>query len=331
MNQVQRRKLLLGAGALMLVPLASAQQPSATPSYVIGVLAYATPADFKPQLLPFMGGLRAAGLVEGRNLRVEYRFADYDQHKIGRLAKELVRAGVQLIYAPQPWAVRGAKSATMSIPIVFSAVNDPVGAEFVQSLARPGGNITGVSIASAELTAKRVQLMREMFPQAQRFAVMYDKDAAAACQIELTDIRQASRSLEVDVLEYPYRSRSELPRTFERAQSADIAAALVPTTYETLRFGSELRAEAASSQIPVVHASSVPVEAGGLMSYGPRESWASRRAADYVVKILRGARPADLPIEQPTTYELIVNLKTARAMNVRVPLSILLRADRVIE
>jgi putative ABC transport system substrate-binding protein len=331
MTRFKRRDLILGMVALTVAPSASAQLWPAAGDYSIGVLAYATQADFRPQLRPFIEGLRDAGLVEGRNLRIEYRFADYDQHKIGRLAGELVRAGVQLIYAPQPWAVRGAQSATKSIPIVFSAVNDPVGAEFVQSLARPGGNITGISIASADLTAKRVQLMREMFPAAQRFAIMYDKDAAQACQIELTDIRQASRSLAVDVLEYPYHSRGELPRAFERAQSARIAAALVPTTYETRRFGSTLQAESSASHIPVIHASSGPVEAGGLMSYGPSEAWAARRAADYVVKILKGARPADLPIEQPTSYELIINMKTARTMGIRIPPSILVRADRVIE
>ena len=316
--------------ALVSAPVATSQTLSSQ-NYVIGVLEFGTRIGFDEYVVSFKEGLREAGLVEGGNLRIEYRFADNDKYKLKRLAGELVRSKVHLIYAPTILEVLGAKSATSTIPIVFSAINDPVGAELVTSLARPGGNITGVSTANSELTSKRVQLMREMFPGSARFGVIYDEDTAHACQIELTDIRNAAKTLLIDVREYPYVSNVELDKTFERAQRANIAAALVPTVYETRRFGAALLSQSTVGRLPLIYADAAPVEAGGLMSYGPQSGWATRRAASYVAKILAGAKPADLAIEQPSRYELIVNMKAARTMGVQVPQSVLLRADRVIE
>ena len=330
MSQVERRKFLLAAGALIAAPLAGAQQPPAG-GYLIGILEYGTRADFEPSLALFKEALREGEFVEGRNLRIEYRFADNDYRKIDRLGEDLVRAKVQVIYAPTTWAVYAAQAATKTIPIVFSGVNDPVAIRVVQSLSKPGGNITGVSLASGELTSKRVQLMRELFPSARRFGFVYDEDAAKACQIELKDVGRAGQQLGVEVSNYRYRTKGDLESVFEGAKRAKLAAVLVPTTYETQRVGGELLPQSSGSRIPTIHSGSEAVEAGGLMSYGPVHGWASRRAGNYVVRILKGTMPAELPVERPTTYELVINLKTARAMGITIPQSILLRADRVIE
>ena len=330
MSQVGRRKFLLATGAFLAAPYAQGQQTPA-PGHVIGILEYGTSAGFEQIIVPFKEGLREGGLVEGRNLRIEYRFSDYDYRKINRLAEDLVRAKVQVIYAPGPWGVHAAKAATTMIPIVFSGVNDPVVLKFVQSLARPGGNITGVSLASHEMTKKRVELLREMFPSARRLGVIFEKEAAEACQIELKEIAEAGRQLGVEVREYSYLETADLQGAFESAQRAQIAAVLIPTTSETRRLAGNLVVQSVGSRIPTVHDSMEAVEAGGLMSYGPQLGWGGRRAGNYVARILKGAKPADLPVEQPRTYELAINLKTARAMGVKIPQSILLRADRVIE
>lgn len=330
MGLIGRRNFVLAAGALFAVGRTDAQQPPVR-SHLIGILQQGTRADSEPEFVAFREGLREGGFVEGQNLRIEYRFADYDYRKLDRLAAELVRAKVQVIYAPTTWPAYAAQAATKTIPIVFSGVNDPVHVKLVQSLARPGGNITGVSQASSDLTAKRVELMRELFPGGVRLGVVYDEDAAKACNLELRDIGNAGKKLGVEVRQFPYAARTDLEGTFEKAKRANIAALLVPTTYETRRFGAELALQSTSSRIPMVHSGSAPVEAGGLMSYGPERDWAPRRAGNYVARILKGAKPSDLPVERPMTYELVVNLKTAHAMGIKIPQTVLLRADRVIE
>ena len=330
MNRLDRRCFILAAGALLAAPLAAGQQ--ARPGIrAVGVLGFGTRAEYESELAAFREGLREGGFVEGENLRFEYRFAEHDYRKIDRLAEDLVRAQIEVIYAPTTWAVHGAKSATRTIPIVFTGVNDPVALKFVQSLARPGGNITGISPATHELTAKRVQLMREIFPAAGRLGVIYDKDAARACQVELGEIISAGRQLGVEVRGYPYLEKAELQSAFRSAQGEKIAAVLVTTTIEARRYGSEMIAGSTASRLPMVHGDRNAVEAGGLMSYGPPHGWAPRRAGHYAARILKGAKPADLPVERPMTYELVINLKTARAMDVKIPPSVLLRADRVIE
>lgn len=330
MIQANRRKLMLAGAALIAAPFVRAQaKPDATP--LIGVLEYGSSADFARSLAFFKEGLREGGFVEGRNLRVEYRFADYDYRKINRLAEELVRAKVQVIYAPLPWAVHGAKAATSRIPIVFSGVTDPVQIKFVQSFARPGGNITGVANTSAELTTKRMQLMRELFPAASRLGIVYDEDAAKACQVELDELQGASKILGVAVSRFPYQDKSDLAAIFARGQRSGVAAVLVPTAIDARRAGAELAAQTSVSKIPAVYSTADAVDAGGLMSYGPPPGWADKRAAGYVVRILNGTAPQDLPVEMPSTYELVINLKTARAMGVKVPQTIMLRANRVIE
>jgi len=330
MSVIDRREFMLAASALLVAQEVLAQRPPDRVR-VIGILEYASRAGIESSLPAFKNGLREGGFVEGKNLRIEYRFADYDHRKLDRLAEALVRAKVEVIYAPSTWPTRAAHAATKTIPIVFSAVNDPVPHKFVQSLARPGGNVTGVSLASADLTAKRVQLMREVFSGSGGLGVVYDADSAKACGIELREIDTAARQLGVEVQRLPYAKRADLDSAFARARRTKVLAMLVPTTYETRRFGPELVAQSSSSGIPLMHAGSDAVEAGGLMSYGPEAGWAPRRAGNYVARILNGTKPADLPVERPDRYELVINLKTARALGLKFPQSIVVRADRVID
>lgn len=330
MSAIDRRKFVLAAAALLVT-----QQPFAQRApnrvHVIGILEYASRAGFEALLPAFRDGLREGGFAEDKNLRIEYRFADYDYRKLDRLAEELVRAKVEVIYAPSTWPTRAAHAATKTIPIVFSGVNDPVPHRFVQSLARPGGNVTGVSLASADLTAKRVQLLREVFSGSGRLGVVYDADSAKACGIELREIEAAAKQLGVEVQPLPYAAKADLDGAFAKARQTNVLAMLVPTSYETRRFGPDLVAQSSSSRIPLMHAGRDAVEAGGLMSYGPEAAWGPRRAGYYVARILGGARPADLPVERPDRYELVINLKTARALGLKIPPSILLRADSIIE
>jgi len=326
-----RRVALLATVATLLVSPCTIARPQTNSVATIGILHGATRADAGAEIVVLLTSLREAGFVEGRNLRVEYRFADYDFQKLYPMAEELVRAKVQLIYAPTTWSVAAAQAATHAIPIVFSGVNDPVGRGLIDALARPGGNTTGVSLASAELTAKRVQLMRELFPEAGRLGLVYDKEAAKECGIELREVEAAGEQLGVGVEMLPYVEKSGLADAFGKARRAGIPGLLVPTTYETRRFGEDLRNQALATGVPLIYASSAAVEAGGLISYGPAREWAWRRAAHYITRILDGARPSELPVERPTRYELVINLKTARAIGFKVPQSILLRADRVIE
>lgn len=330
MTGLGRRRFLLGTGALIALQGVHAQQAPG-PGALVGYLDYGARDNFAVRPGPFLDGLREGGFVEGRNLRIEYRFAGYDYRKIDRFAEDLVRAKVQVIYAPGPWGVLAAKAASSSIPIVFSQVNDPVALGFVKSLARPAGNITGTTNASHELVRKRVDLMREMFPTAGRLGVLFDEDMATACRIEVEQIGRAGRQLGVEMREYPYVEKTELQRAFENARSERVEAVLIPTTTETRRFASDLVVGSVRSRVPTIHETADAVVTGGLMSYGPTVGWGEHRAGQYVARILKGAKPADLPVEAPTTYELAINLKTARLMDVRIPPSILLRADRVIE
>lgn len=330
MNAIDRRRFVLATGALLAVRPALGQRPTER-RHLIGLLVPSTRADSVSGLAAFGEGLREGGFVEGQNLRIESRFADYDYRKLRRLAEDLVRAQVEVIYAPATWTAYAAQAATKTIPIVFSGVNDPVSIKLVQSLARPGGNITGVSDAYAGLTAKRVELMRELFRDAGRLGVVYDEETAKACLLELKDIGNAGKKLGVDLHQLPYTDRANLESAFKTAQRENIAALLIPTTYESRRYGAELTLQSSSSRVPIVHSSSEAVEAGGLMSYGPERNWGPRRAGNYVARLLKGAKPGELPVEQPRKYELVINLKTAKALGIEIPQSILLRADRVIE
>jgi putative ABC transport system substrate-binding protein len=299
--------------------------------YTVGVLSLSSRAGVERYLDDFREGLREEGFAEGRNVKFEYRYGDHDFRKVERLAGDLVRLKVDAIFAPSTWAVHGAKAATSTIPIVFTNVNDPVVVKFVDSLAKPGRNITGVSIASVELTGKRLQLLKDAFPSAKRIGILYNEEMFRACRTEMNDIDRLGKQLGLEVERIPYVDRSDIVKAFEAAGSSRVEAMLIPATTSYPEYSSDVVLLSASGRMPTIYEHREAVDHGGLMSYGPDFHWAYRRAAYYVARVLKGAKPAELPVERPTRYDLIVNLKTARTLGVKIPGTILVRADRVIE
>jgi putative ABC transport system substrate-binding protein len=329
MNRTRRRQILVAGLGGLIVPCARAQKPGRM--YTVGILSLSGRAGVERYLQDFRDGLREEGFVEGRNIKFEPRYGDYDFRKVERLAGELVRLNVDLIFAPSTWAVHGAKAATSTIPIVFTNVNDPVVVKFVDSLAKPGHNITGVSIASVELTGKRLQLLKDAFPSAKRIGVLYNEEIFRACRTEMNDIDRFGRQLGLDVERIPYIDRSDIVKAFESASASRVEAILVPATTSYPEYSSDVVLLSASGKMPTIYEHGDAVDDGGLMSYGPDFHWAYRRAAYYVARVLKGAKPAELPVERPTRYDLVVNLKTARSLGIKIPGPILVRADRVIE
>ncbi|HTN26511.1 MAG TPA: ABC transporter substrate-binding protein [Burkholderiales bacterium] len=328
MNAIRRRQFLLTAlGAVAL----GARAQTARRTYTVGILSLSSRAGVERYLQDFREALRDEGFAEGRDVKFEYRYGDHDFRKVERLAADLVRLNVDVIFAPSTWAVHGAKAATSTIPIVFTNVNDPVVVKFVESLAKPGRNITGVSIASVELTGKRLQLLKDTFPSAKRIGVLYNEEMFRACRTEMNDIDKLGSQVGLEVQRVPYVDRSDIVKAFESAGSAGVQALLIPATTSYPEYSSDVVLLSASGKMPTIYEHREAVEGGGLMSYGPDFHWAYRRAAHYVARILKGAKPAELPVERPTRYDLIVNLKTARAFGIKIPATILVRADRVIE
>lgn len=306
--------------------------PAAAQTATIGLLHFGERKPYEPYLEAFREGLRENGFAEGRNLRIEYRFADNDHAKLGRLAAELVRLKVSAVYAPAPPAVHALKSETKTVPVVFSVVSDPVALKFVASLARPGGNITGISVASSDLPGKRLEMLRDSFPKARRVAIVYDEYQAKACQVELTQLKGAADQLGLSVEALPYRSRQDLDSVFSRVRASRSDAILSPVSLTDIDYGPEISERVAASRLPAMHSNAQQVLKGsGLVSYGPDSFWVHRRAGYYVARILKGTAPADLPVEQPSRYELVVNLKAARAQGVAIPETVLVRATKVIE
>jgi ABC-type uncharacterized transport system substrate-binding protein len=313
------------AVSLVLSPLAVGAQPPER-SVRVGLL---TPGggsrDGDAQ--SFLAGMRELGYIEGRNLVLEYRQADGKTERLPDLLAELVRLEVDVIVTGGTPAALAAKRATATIPVVIGAMGDPVGSGVVASLARPGGNITGLSLAiGGGFAGKYLELLREVVPKASRIAVL--QPAAATT---LQDIERAARSLDLRLQIVEVNQPDQFDRAFA-AMTAQHAAALIVTPSP---FNSSHRDRivslAAKHRLPAMYGFRDFVDAGGLMAYGPSLSESWRRAATYVDKILKGAKPADLPVEQPTKFELTINLKTAKALGLTIPQTLLLRADQVIE
>lgn len=315
---------------LLATPLAAdAQQPEKT--YRVGYLAAASRSGNQALLARFEQGMRELGYVEGRNLVLEPRFADGKLERLPILAQELVRLNPDVMFVSTTPGSLAAKAATATIPIVFVAVADPVGNGLVPSLARPGGNITGITHIVAELTGKRLELLREIVPSASRIAVLVNPDDPNAT-VQIQNAEAAARSLGVQLQPIlTVRGAGDLERAFEAISRSGAAAALrmVDPT------GGPLRARtvelAARHRLPMMFVFREDVEAGGLVAYGASLPTQYQQAATFVHKILRGARPGDLPIEQATNFELVLNLKTAKKLGLMIPPSLLLRADHVIE
>jgi putative tryptophan/tyrosine transport system substrate-binding protein len=277
----------------------------------------------------FLDGLRDLGYVIGRNLIIEYRSAAWNRELLPDLAAELVALKVDVIVAV-PGATDAAREATTTIPIIVPAANDPVESGLVTSLARPGGNITGTAVSTPDLTGKRLQLLKEALPKVSRVAVLWSPVYEAA-QLQWKATQAAASTLGMTLQSLAVRDPKDFPAAFAAMTRKRPAALLTIVSPLTTAYRPLIVEFAAKHQLPTIFAVREDVVAGGLMSYAPDVPDRFRRAAGYVDRILKGAKPGDLPIEQPTKFELVINLKTARALALTVPQSILVRADEIIE
>jgi putative tryptophan/tyrosine transport system substrate-binding protein len=330
MSIVERRTFLFASGALLVAPLTTRAQPRGK-TFRIGYLQTATPDEQAPLTKAFDDGLRALGYVEGRNVVIERRFALGSQERLPELAADLVRLDVDVIVTGANIVIAAVRQATSTIPVVMATSRDPVGSGFVATLARPGGNITGLTgDPTPEVQSKRLELLKETVPSASRVALLVNPLAPAA-QTYRTAVESAAGKLGVSLLIVDARGRSEFEDAFATMARgrADALVVLPDPVFFTARV--QIVELAKKHRLPAVYHASEVVEAGGLMSYGASLADQFRRAAAYVDKILKGAKPGDLPVEQATKFELAVNLKTAKALGVVFPKDLLRRADLVIE
>jgi putative tryptophan/tyrosine transport system substrate-binding protein len=316
--------------SLLVAPLAVEAQP-ATHVHRIGRLSSGyPPAGPDPNLEAFRQGLRALGYDEGQNLVIEYRYAEGNLERLPALAAELVRLKVDLIVAVASAATRAVQHATRTIPIVMAGTSDPVGQGLVASLAHPGGNTTGFSNLTVELPEKRLEILKETVPHSTRMAVLVNPDNPPAKSV-LNDLTVAAQALRLHLHVVELRHAEELDTAFAAMTQEGADALMVlsdPLLMDDLL--GRVADLATKSRLPAMYDWKMYVEAGGLMSYGTSLPERHRRAATYVDKILKGATPADLPVEQSTTFELIINLKTAQALGIMIPPALLFQADEVI-
>jgi putative ABC transport system substrate-binding protein len=300
---------------------------------VIGYLGIGSP-DTEVSLAAFRQGLSEAGYVEGKNVTIDYRWAEGNSERFPALAAELVMLKVHVILTTGgTLAAKAAKRATATIPIVFTTVGDPVEEDLVASLARPGGNVTGFSITLPDLVGKWLQLLNEAVPGASRVALLFKPDTMPdrVREARLKEADASARALGLELQVFEARGRDDFEPVFSDVSKARAGGLVVwPTPIFQLE-RQRLADLAAEHRLPAVFQSRSYVEAGGLMSYGPNLPDLNRRAAIYVAKILKGTKPSDLPVEQPTKFELVINLKTAKLLGIAVPASLLVRADEVIE
>ena len=326
--QLKRREFitLLGSAAAGW-PLAARARQSAMP--VIGLMGAGSAAAQSHLTSAFLQRLRELGWTEGRELRIEYRWAEGRPQRFAEIAAEFVRLKVDLILTHNTPPTLAAKQATSVIPIVFATAGDPVGTGIVASLARPGGNITGLSGQAADTAGKRVELLRELIPDLRHLAILADVDSPFTTR-DVDETQGAARTLGLEAIAFEIRRREDIAAAFKALQGR--AQALYVST-GPLAFVNRTRINtfALAARLPTMHGVREPVEAGGLICYGPNWPFMWGRAADFVDKILRGAKPADIPVEQPTKFELVVNLSTAEALGITVPPTLLARADEVIE
>jgi ABC-type uncharacterized transport system substrate-binding protein len=326
---VRRREFItLFGGAAAAWPLAArAQQPARVPQ--IGFLFYGAP-ELSLEIDAFRQGLRELGYIEGQNIFVEYRFAGGQVGKLPELAAELVRLKVEVIVTPSTPASMAAKQATSTIPIVIAAVADAVGAGLVTNFARPGGNITGLTSISAELGGKRLELLKRIVPEALRVAVVYNPDDRSNVLI-LKELEAAAPAVGFEVLPVEVREANDFKDAFVRMGRQHVHAFFGAPGVLTFANRQMIVDLAAKDRIPAMWGHRQFVDVGGLMSYAVNFYDQCRRAAGYVDQILKGAKPGDLPVQQPTKFEFIINLKTVKALGLTVPDGLLALADEVIE
>jgi len=325
------RLCFLAALVLGLVGLpvfSTAQTPPKVPR--VGFLHPLSPTDDPHLPEAFRQGLRELGYVEGQNIAIEYRFAEARPDRLPALAAELVRLKVDVIVTAAPAAPEAAKQATNTVPIVFAVVGDPVAVGLVASVARPGGNITGLSSIASEVVGKQLELLKEVAPKVSRVAVLQNPSNDSHLPT-LRQAERAARALGVQLHILQARSPAEIDTAFAAMRTQRVGGVLVLRDALFNAQRTQIVALAAKSRLPAVYGLREHAEAGGLMAYGASTPPMYRRAATYVDKIQKGAKPADLPVEQPTRFELVVNLKTAKALGLTIPPSILIRADQVIQ
>jgi putative ABC transport system substrate-binding protein len=325
---MRRREFItfIGGAAVVWPLVVRAQQGTKLPT--IGYLGSARLATESERIAAFVQRLHDLGWIEGRTTVIDYRWAEGRTERYAEIAAEFVRLKVDVIVTVGG-AVAAAKQATATIPIVFAYAGDPVGSGMVASLAKPGGNVTGLSVQSTDLAGKRLEILREIFPDVRRLAIIGNVEYAATV-LEMGEAQVAARTLGLEVVKSEIRRAEDIAPAFEALKGAAEALYVCPDATMNANHA-RVNTLALGARLPTMHGVREYVEAGGLMSYGPSLPDLYRRAAEYVDKILRGAKPADLPVEQPTKFDLIINLVTARALGIDVPATLLARADEVIE
>ena len=326
---MRRRDFIKGiVGSAATWPLSvRAQQRDKLP--LIGFLGATTPTLASERVAAFTQRLQELGWIEDRTVKIEYRWAEGDLKRSPEIIAEFVRLKVNVIVTHATENVMAAKRVTSVIPIVFAAAGDPIGTDLVASLAHPGGNVAGLSIQATDLATKRLQLLREVVPDLRRLAILVNVNNPASV-LERREVQTAARKISLEVISLEIRNAEDIAPAFKalegRAQVLyDIPDALVSANR------ARIHTLAMGVRLPTMYASRDYVEAGGLMSYGPNYPDLFRRAAEYVDKILRGTKPGDIPVEQPTKFDLVINLKTAKAIGLTIPHNLLVLADEVIE
>jgi putative ABC transport system substrate-binding protein len=324
-----RRNILISAVAAAASPVASHAQQSANP--VIGFLSSGSPRTFAGLLAAFREGLGSQGYSEGSNVWFDYRWAEGHYEDLPALAEQLVQRPVNLIAATGGLvSVKAAKKVTPTIPIVFVAGFDPVQLELVASLSNPGGNLTGVSVFSTELTTKRLEMLHDLLPTARSIAIVVNPGSVAA-KIEIQDSFIAARRIGLNLLVLEAANDRELDKAFALAAAKGTNALLVSADPFFTTRRADFVSLAARNALPAIYPWREYAEAGGLVSYGTELTWAYRQVGDYAGRILKGIKPADLPVQLPTDFELVINMKTAKALGLTVPPLLLVRANKTIE
>jgi putative tryptophan/tyrosine transport system substrate-binding protein len=323
----RREFITLLGGAAAAWPLAGRAQQG-KPA-IIGLLGSGTAAAQSELTAAFVRRLRELGWSDGRNLTIEYRWAEGRNERFAEIAAEFVRLKVDVIVTHNTLPPLAAKQATSVIPIVFATAGDPVGTGIVESLARPGGNVTGLSSQHPDSAGKRLELLRELVPGLRRLAVLFEPGNPFSA-VEFDGVSTAARTLGLELIPFEIRRAGEIAPAFESIRSRAQAIYVFPNP---VLFVNRIRINilAVGARLPTMHNVRESVEAGGLMSYGPSWPHMWSRAADLVDKILRGAKPGDIPVEQPTKFDFVINLTTAQALGLEVPPTLLARADEVIE
>ena len=320
--------LALGAMLLALSFPAEAQQPGKIPR--IGYLLPLSPASESARIELFRQGLRDLGYIEGKNILIEYRYAEGKEDRLPALAGELVQLKVDVLVAQGFTATRSAKQATTTIPIVIVTATDPVESGIVKGLARPGGNITGIARLTRDLAGKRLELLQEVLPGMSPVGVLLDANSKAAA-IGLKEYEEVARALKVQLQYLDVQGPTpDLEAAFQAAARGRANTLITITNPVLRRYAKRIAELAIKNRLPSMYEGSYYVEDGGLMSYSADDAENFRRVATYVDKILKGTKPADLPVEQPTKFELVINLKTAKQIGLMIPPNVLARADKVI-